>query len=228
MKDVLDATPGIIASAAQSPLGILALTIIVLSVIAYLFLGRASERVRVAAFVLLFVGAAGLAYTILSGDEPSPPQRVGSAPEPAPKPVGGSPPAPEPGPKPVTVSPVTIDLPVETHGDAVRVEARQILVGDKPQPGTITLRFVKQTSKSPVDVEVQRARNGSKITTSGHIQTNGEWRSQTKSLKDFAGERLLIFRWAPGLLNQMGSGGGAAYVTLPKAGNVEISIAVSN
>jgi hypothetical protein len=60
MKDAPDAAPAIIGSAARRPLGILALTIIVLSVLACLLFGRASERVRVAAFVLLFVGAAGL------------------------------------------------------------------------------------------------------------------------------------------------------------------------
>jgi hypothetical protein len=210
MKDALDATPGIIASAAQSPLGILALTIIVLSVLAYLFFGGASERVRVGAFALLFVGAAGLGYAILRAHQPAP----------APKAVTGTPPPP---PKAVT-----IELPVEREGDAVRVAAKQILAGDAPPPGTVTFRFVKQTGKNPVDVEIQRARDGAKITTSGHIQANDEWRSQTKALRDLAGERLRIFRWAPGFLNQMGSGGGAAYVTLPKTGDVEIAVTVTN
>jgi hypothetical protein len=213
MKDALDATPGIIASAAQSPLGILALTIIVLSVLAYLFFGRASERVRVAAFALLFVGAAGLGYAILRAQQPA-------ATAEASKPAA---PAARPPPKLVT-----IDLPVELEGDAVRVAAKHVLAGDAPGAGTVTFRFVKQTGKSPVDVEIQRARTGEKITTSGHIQTNGEWRSQTKPLRDLAGERLRIFRWAPGFLNQMGSGGGAAYVTLPRTGDVVVAVTVAN
>ena len=221
MKDALDATPGIIASAAQSPLGILALTIIVLSVLAYLFFGGASERVRVGAFALLFVGAAGLGYAILRAHQPAPQPAADAAPAPSPKPVTPTPPAPAP-------KAVTIELPVEREGDAVRVAAKHRLAGDAPPPGTVTFRFVKQTAKSPVDVEIQRARDGAKITTSGHIQANDEWRSQTKALRDLAGERLRIFRWAPGLLNQMGSGGGAAYVTLPKTGDVEIAVTVTN
>jgi hypothetical protein len=232
MKDALDATPGIIASAAQSPLGILALTIIVLSVLAYLFFGGASERVRVGAFTLLLVGAAGLGYAILRAHQPAPLPAADAAPAPAPKPVAPTPPAPAPkavtGTPPLPPKPVTIELPVEREGDAVRVAAKQILAGDAPPPGTVTFRFVKQTVKNPVDVEIQRARNGAKITTSGHIQANGEWRSQTRALRDLAGERLRVFRWAPGLLNQMGSGGGAAYVTLPKTGDVEIAVTVTN
>lgn len=225
MKDVLDATPGIIAAAAQSPLGILALTIIVLSVIAYLFFGKASERVRVAAFVMLFVGSAALAYAILRGGDRAPPNQEKGAAATDAKPAPGATTASKPD---VPPKPVTIDLPVETDGDAVRVTAKQTFAGDKPPPGNVTFRFVKQTSKSPVDVEIQRARNGAKITTSGHMQKSGEWRSQTKPLTEFAGERLLIFRWAPGLLNQMGSGGGSAQVTLPKVGDVEVAITVSN
>jgi len=220
MKDALDAAPAIITSAAQSPLGLLALAVIVLSVLAYLFFGRASERARVAAFVLLVVGAAGLGFALLRG-QPVP----STADDPRPSDKAMTKAAPEADPAPRTVS---VDLPVETQGDAVQVAARHTFVAGKADPGTVRFRFVKRTGKSPVDVEIQRARDGVKVTTSGHIQANGEWRTQTKPLRELAGERLLIFRWAPGFLNQMGSGGGAAYVMLPNTGDIDLTVTVVN
>jgi len=51
--------PAIISAAAQSYLGILALLAVALSVLAYFFFARASEKARVGIFVLLFLGVIG-------------------------------------------------------------------------------------------------------------------------------------------------------------------------
>jgi len=58
--------PGIITAAAERPLGILALMIIALAILAYLFFGRkqASMKVRLAVFAMLFIGVAAFAYAI--------------------------------------------------------------------------------------------------------------------------------------------------------------------
>lgn len=65
--------PEIITAAAQSQLGMLALLSIALSVLAYFFFARASEKVRVGIFVLLFLGVAGFAAAMFraSGDAPA-------------------------------------------------------------------------------------------------------------------------------------------------------------
>jgi hypothetical protein len=64
--------PEIITAAAQSYLGILALLVIALAALAYFFFAKASEKVRVGIFVLLFVGviAFGAAMFRASGDTP--------------------------------------------------------------------------------------------------------------------------------------------------------------
>ena len=66
--------PEIITAAAQSYLGILALLSIALSVLAYFFFAKASEKVRVGIFVLLFVGviAFGVAMFRVSNDSATP------------------------------------------------------------------------------------------------------------------------------------------------------------
>jgi hypothetical protein len=43
---------------------------------------------------------------------------------------------------------------------------------------------------------------------------------------ELAGVRIKIFRWAPGFLGAQGSGGGEAFLTLPTAGDVAITIEV--
>lgn len=65
--------PEIIAAAAQSYLGILALLSIALAVLAYFFFAKASEKVKVGIFVLLFVGviAFGAAMFRASGGAPT-------------------------------------------------------------------------------------------------------------------------------------------------------------
>lgn len=54
----VESVPEIIKAAAQSPLGILALMVIAIAVLGYLFFGTASERTRIAMFILLLAGAA--------------------------------------------------------------------------------------------------------------------------------------------------------------------------
>ncbi|MDB6063030.1 MAG: hypothetical protein JWM78_3133 [Verrucomicrobiaceae bacterium] len=56
--------PAIISAAAQSYLGILALLSVALSVLAYFFFARASDKIKVGIFVLLFLGVAGFAAAV--------------------------------------------------------------------------------------------------------------------------------------------------------------------
>lgn len=57
--------PQIISAAAQSPLGILALLVVALAALAYVFFARASEKARLGVFLLLFAGVAGFAVALL-------------------------------------------------------------------------------------------------------------------------------------------------------------------
>ena len=59
MDKLIEQLPEIITAAAQSHLGILALLSASLSVLAYFFFAKASEKVRVGIFVLLFLGVFG-------------------------------------------------------------------------------------------------------------------------------------------------------------------------
>lgn len=65
--------PEIITAAAQSYLGILALLSVALSLLAYFFFAKASEKVKVGIFVLLFLGviAFGAAMFRASHDSPA-------------------------------------------------------------------------------------------------------------------------------------------------------------
>ena len=56
--------PEIIAAAAQSYLGILALLSVALSVLAYFFFASASEKVKVGIFVMLFLGVVGFSVAM--------------------------------------------------------------------------------------------------------------------------------------------------------------------
>ena len=59
MDQLINRLPDIITAAAQSYLGILALLSVALSVLAYVFFSKASEKVKVSIFVLLFLGVIG-------------------------------------------------------------------------------------------------------------------------------------------------------------------------
>jgi hypothetical protein len=78
MDKLIDRLPDIITAAAQSHLGILALLSVALSVLAYFFFARASEKVRVGIFVLLFVGVAGFGVAMFqaSDDRPEPTRKA--------------------------------------------------------------------------------------------------------------------------------------------------------
>jgi hypothetical protein len=64
MDKLTEHLPEIINAAAQSPLGTLALLSVALSVLAYFFFAKASEKVKVGIFVLLFLGVLGFGGAI--------------------------------------------------------------------------------------------------------------------------------------------------------------------
>ena len=74
MDKLTESLPEIITAAAQSYLGILALLSVALSVLAYFFFAKASEKVKVAIFVLLFLGVIGFGVAMfrVSHDSPTP------------------------------------------------------------------------------------------------------------------------------------------------------------
>jgi hypothetical protein len=59
MDELIKRLPEVITAAAQSYLGILALLSVALSVLAYFFFAKASDKIKVGIFVLLFLGAFG-------------------------------------------------------------------------------------------------------------------------------------------------------------------------
>lgn len=65
MDTAIESAPSIIEAAAQSTLGILALLILTVGVIAYLFFGKSSDRVKVVIFSMIFVGMAGFGLVVL-------------------------------------------------------------------------------------------------------------------------------------------------------------------
>jgi len=75
MDKLAESLPQIITAAAQSHLGILALLSVALSFLAYVFFARASEKVRVGIFVLLFLGVLGFGaamFRVSAGTATSP------------------------------------------------------------------------------------------------------------------------------------------------------------
>jgi|GEM_PF-1386537 len=65
MNNLFDKAPEIIREAAQSALGILALVVLLVSILALAFFASASEGVRVAIFVFIFLGAGLFVVSIL-------------------------------------------------------------------------------------------------------------------------------------------------------------------
>jgi hypothetical protein len=81
MDKLIERLPEIITAAAQSHLGILALLSISLAVLAYVFFAKASEKVRVGIFVLLFLGVIGFGvamFRVSADASASPPTAGGS------------------------------------------------------------------------------------------------------------------------------------------------------
>jgi len=73
MDQLLKSLPDIIKAAAQSQLGILALLVVALSILAYVFFAKASEKIRVGVFVLLFAGVIGFGVAMFRASDPNPP-----------------------------------------------------------------------------------------------------------------------------------------------------------
>jgi len=65
LKQLIEHAPDIIEKAAQSPLGIFALMILVVGVLAVLFFERAPVRVRVFIFVLIFGGVSAFGVAVV-------------------------------------------------------------------------------------------------------------------------------------------------------------------
>jgi hypothetical protein len=63
--EIVKQAPNIIEQAAKSPLGILALIILVLAVLAYFFFRNASETARIAMFVMMFMGGAAFGCAVV-------------------------------------------------------------------------------------------------------------------------------------------------------------------
>jgi len=76
MDKLMESLPEIITAAAQSHLGILALLSIALSILAFFFFAKASEKVKVGIFVMLFLGvvAFGVAMFHATHEAPTPPR----------------------------------------------------------------------------------------------------------------------------------------------------------
>lgn len=84
MDQLFKSLPDIIKAAAQSQLGILALLVVALAILAYVFFAAAAVRVRVGIFVLLFAGviAFGMAmFRASNADHPA--TTTAGAPSPA-------------------------------------------------------------------------------------------------------------------------------------------------
>ena len=82
MDQLFKTLPDIIKAAAQSQLGILALLVVALSILAYAFFAKAAVRVRVGIFVLLFAGVIGFGVAMFrSVDANLPPPSGAGAPK---------------------------------------------------------------------------------------------------------------------------------------------------
>lgn len=81
MDSVAENAPSIIEAAAQSPLGIIALLILTAGALAYLFFGKAGDRVKVAVFTMFFVAMAGFGLLVLGSPSEAEPARSDGGPE---------------------------------------------------------------------------------------------------------------------------------------------------
>ena len=65
MEPVADNAPQIIEAAAQSPLGILALLVLVVGIVAVLLFRESPDKVKLVCFSMIFAGAAGFGLAVL-------------------------------------------------------------------------------------------------------------------------------------------------------------------
>jgi len=77
MDQLFKSLPDIIKAAAQSQLGILALLVVALSILAYLFFAKAAVKIRVGIFVLLFAGVIGFGVAMFRASDASGPPESG-------------------------------------------------------------------------------------------------------------------------------------------------------
>jgi hypothetical protein len=73
MDQLFKSLPDIIKAAAQSQLGILALLVVALSILAYLFFAKSRLNVRVGIFVLLFAGGVGFGVAMFRASDATKP-----------------------------------------------------------------------------------------------------------------------------------------------------------
>ena len=80
MDQLFKSLPDIIKAAAQSQLGIMALLVVALSILAYVFFAKAAVKIRVGIFVLLFAGVIGFGVAMFRASDPNlpPPSSAGA------------------------------------------------------------------------------------------------------------------------------------------------------
>lgn len=71
MRDMLDHIPNVIREAAQSNLGVLALLIVVLSILAFMFFRSAGPRIRLFVYFSFFIGTCCFGFAILTNPLPN-------------------------------------------------------------------------------------------------------------------------------------------------------------
>ena len=74
MDQLFKSLPDIIKAAAQSQLGILALLVVALAVLAYIFFAKARVKIRVGIFVLLFAGVVGFGVAMFHASDANAPR----------------------------------------------------------------------------------------------------------------------------------------------------------
>jgi hypothetical protein len=72
MDQLFKSLPDVIKAAAQSQLGILALLVVALSILAYVFFAKSTVNVRVGIFVLLFAGVIGFGVAMFRSLDSNP------------------------------------------------------------------------------------------------------------------------------------------------------------
>jgi hypothetical protein len=78
MDPLFKSLPDIIKAAAQSQLGILALLVVALSILAYVFFAKAAMKIRVGIFVLLFAGVIGFGVAMFRASDAGGPPGSGA------------------------------------------------------------------------------------------------------------------------------------------------------
>jgi hypothetical protein len=80
MDSLFKSLPDIIRAAAQSQLGILALLVVALAILAYVFFAKSAVKIRVGIFVLLFAGVVGFGVALFRASDTGTPQMSSAGP----------------------------------------------------------------------------------------------------------------------------------------------------